>query len=355
MLAQLGPASCPQSDGTVEALQTPLPAPGCASGRHAGSWCCPTCHPSKPNVDTNGEHQSLARAGCRARWRRRLVPAVRCRLGPVVAPRRRARDLGDAQPADCGSFFVHLRGPAVDAPRVALGCRLLARLPGESRAGGVGQSRVAGRDLRHRVCGRPAPLWLVVRRGLRALGRRGDVLVVPGYPPSRADAALHRDRLADARPVLGAVALACVDDVLVQPARRLRLRVRRDRTLRAGSHDRSVDRGASARDRLAALDGRRSDRARVPVQSVGLADPRVSRGLSRLGVAVPPDPRVAAAGLRASIREGSRGASPGCWRPRLPVRWSGCARARAMPICCRWRLSRARWRSRRGASSRSSR
>ena len=168
---------------------------------------------------------ALLGAGC-------LVPAVGRRLGPLVAPRRGPRDLGAALDSDDDDFSFTFAGQPVDAPRVAVGNVVLARVPARSRRRGVGEPRAALRDLRGRVLGRVAPRRLGLRGGRRAVGRGRDVVLVPRHPPARGDAALRRHRAGNARATLGALAVGAADGALVQPARRVRLRAGCDRPAR---------------------------------------------------------------------------------------------------------------------------
>jgi hypothetical protein len=155
------------------------------------------------------------------------------------------------------------------------------------------------------------------------------------------------------RKAVGALALARADGALVQPARRLRVRLRRHRSVRVGGDAARLVRSGATRDRRSPVGGRRARGARVPVQSVGLADPRVSGREPRFELAVSRDHRVAATGFsldRAASPGDSLAAAAAVAAPR-----SSCARGGAIRTWWRWRQSPARWRSPRGASFRCSR
>ena len=148
------------------------------------------------------------------------------------------------------------------------------------------------------LVGRLAPRRLALRRGRRALGCGRDLVLVPRHPPARGDAALRGRRARDSRAALGALAVGAADGAVVQPARRVRVRAGRDRAVRGRADAGGVVRRAAALDRLDALARRGSGASRVSREPVGPANSRVSDRVPRLELAVPRDPRVAAAAVR---------------------------------------------------------
>ena len=118
-------------------------------------------------IRKDGENQSLA---C-ARWRRSLGAAAW--FQPSVAGSdlwwhlAAGREiLQTTQPADRRSLLVHLRGPSVDAPRVALGRRLLARVRPRARSSSRGRiSRCSSRCSQSRS---RSPDATAARRSARA-------------------------------------------------------------------------------------------------------------------------------------------------------------------------------------------